>query len=379
MDKKIKYLAHYDQFKATRKRNVNMAAVNKMEYIFKTLSRLNVETTIISAATTLGKDSADGFEGEIYENVTLKLLPVMKKHNKIQKIFSKLIFWLKLISRLIKEIHKGDTLVVYHSLSLMRTVSFLKKIKKFNLILEIEEVYGDMWQNPKITEKELKFFKLADGYIFCSELLEEKINVNHKPFALIYGTYDAEEKISDRFDDGKIHCVYAGSINPRKGGALAAVELASKLPSNYVIHLLCVGINRNIMNMIQASNQKDCAKIVYEGIFKGKEYAAFLQKCHIGLSTQNSKGIFNNTSFPSKILSYFANNLRVVTAKIEVLQNCKLNDLLFYYDNDDPESIAKTIMSINFNDNYNSIDLINELNNEFEKNITNLFKYFIER
>ncbi len=58
---------------------------------------------------------------------------------------------------------------------------------------------------------------------------------------------------------------------------------------------------------------KTKCKITYDGAFYVKKYYEFLQKCHIGLSTQNPYEPFNNSSFPSKVLVYMANGLRVVS------------------------------------------------------------------
>lgn len=373
-DWEIKYLAHYDVPDANRKRVINLAAANKLDYILRTLSKLNIKTTVISASNTYGEEAYPSFCEKIYDNITLKLLPTMKRRNKVMRIIAGIIFRLRLIITLLKEVKKGDTLVVYHSLALINYVSVLKKLKNFNLILEVEEIYGDMWQKKNITEKEMRFFKKADAYIFASELLETKINVNKKPSTVIYGVYNIENDVKLSFGDDKIHCVYAGSTNPRKGGALYAITAASKLPSNYVIHILSFELNENLKNQILAVNSLDKAQVIYEGVFKGAKYSEFLQRCDIGLSTQNPNAIFNDTSFPSKILSYLSNGLRVVSCKIKVTEKSKINDLLYYYKENTPESIAKAIMSVDLNDNYCSLNKISELDKNFGKDLLLLIK-----
>ena len=47
----------------------------------------------------------------------------------------------------------------------------------------------------------------------------------------------------------------------------------------------------------------------------------FIQKCQIGLCTQNIDAAFNTTSFPSKILSYMSNGLEVVGVNIAAIKN----------------------------------------------------------
>ena len=81
----------------------------------------------------------------------------------------------------------------------------------------------------------------------------------------------------------------------------------------------------------EVSKESNC-KVTFDGLKKGEEYKKFLQSCHIGLSTQNPEKEFNNTSFPSKVLSYMSNGLRVVTVKIPVIKTAEVSDYMFYYD-----------------------------------------------
>ena len=111
-DWEIKYLAHYDVPDANRKRVINLAAANKLDYILRTLSKLNIKTTVISASNTYGEEAYPSFCEKIYDNITLKLLPTMKRRNKVMRIIAGIIFRLRLIITLLKEVKKGDTLVV---------------------------------------------------------------------------------------------------------------------------------------------------------------------------------------------------------------------------------------------------------------------------
>lgn len=52
-------------------------------------------------------------------------------------------------------------------------------------------------------------------------------------------------------------------------------------------------------------------------------------------------------SFPSKIITYMANGLRVVSANIRSVKSSLVGEYLTYYDNNTPEDIAKAIMTIN--------------------------------
>ena len=109
-------------------------------------------------------------------------------------------------------------------------------------------------------------------------------------------------------------------------------------------------------------------------MLSGEEYIKFIQSCDIGLSTQNPNAAFNETSFPSKVLSYMANGLRVVSIKIEVLKSSAVNELLYYYDINNPEAIANAIKGVDMSSLYDSRERIKELDKKFREEIKNLLE-----
>ena len=97
---------------------------------------------------------------------------------------------------------------------------------------------------------------MADAYIFPTEFLDHLVNTKYKPSVTIYGTYQREmdrncnifrENLQGK-SDATIHCVYAGTLDPRKGGAVAAAA-AEYLPECYHIHILGFGSEQQIHDM----------------------------------------------------------------------------------------------------------------------------------
>ena len=105
--------------------------------------------------------------------------------------------------------------------------------------------------------------------------------------------------------------------------------------------------------------------MTYEGCLSGEQYIRFVQKCSIGLSTQKPDARFNDTSFPSKILSYLANGLRVVSIRIRAVEESPISDLVVYYNEQSPELIAKAITSVDMTCPFDGRDRINKLYQDF--------------
>lgn len=372
----MKYISFYDTKKD--RRSMCLAAVNKINYICSAFNKLGIRVDLISCSMIADVKIKKTTE-KLYENTDIHYFKTLKKSRfKPIRICEYIYQNLVLFFFLLFNVKKNEQIVVYHSLGLMRCVYFAKKLKKFKLILEVEEFYNDVHLKSKVSKRfEEKFIACADKYIFPTLLLNEKFNASNKPHIIIHGTYQVEEKRNVSFNDNKIHIVYAGTLDRIKGGAGTAVSITEYLSENYVVHILGFGSEteiEEIKKLIDEINEKSKANVVYEGVFSGKEYIEFLQKCHIGMSTQNPDADFNATSFPSKILSYMANGLRVVTVKIPAIESSDVGNELYYYENQSPECIAEIIKKIDFNDNYDSRKIIEKLDEKFTEELSNLLK-----
>ena len=117
-------------------------------------------------------------------------------------------------------------------------------------------------------------------------------------------------------------------------------------------------------------------QVIYEGLKLNEEYLKFMQKCQIGLCTQNIDAAFNTTSFPSKILSYMSNGLEVVGVNIAAIKNSKVGQYIQFYNVPDEKEIANAILNINLNNKTNNVDVVKELDKEFKEDLKDmLVKY----
>lgn len=373
---KLYYIGYYSRQNDSQNRKIILAAVNKMNYIIDTLKRQGINQTIVSCSNTKDKKGYAGSLEKLDENTALKQFRTFGRKNILTKAADYAFMKLQLFFYLLKNIKKDDILLVYHSPFYCGLIRIIRKLKKCRLILEVEELYSDVSGDSSLKKKEIAVCNSADAFIFPTKLLSDAVNPKNKPYVLIHGTYEVEEERQKIFNDGKIHVVYAGTFDPRKG-APAAATAAEYLPENYHIHILGFGTDaqiKNIKEIISDTAEKSKAEVTYDGLLSGEEYISFIQSCDIGLSTQNPDADFNATSFPSKILSYMANGLRVVSIRIPAIEASAVGEYMAYYDKQTPQNIAKTIMNIDFNDGYNGKKVISDLNEKFLREIYTLIK-----
>lgn len=374
----MKYIAFYDTVDFLHEsRSFELSSVNVVEYMAGALSRAVGKIEIISPTRT--RKSSGYFHGRttyVKDNIYLLQPPTFGVRTKVGRIFALLLVQIWLFTYLLFNTKKGENIIVYHSLSIMTVVRLIKAIKRIRLTLEIREIYTDIntsTQKQKI--RELKYFSIADNYIFPTELLNKMINKQSKPYVIATGIYKSEEITEEKFNDGKIHIVYAGTFRIEKGGAMTSIGMSQYLNSNYHVHILgdAQPTVKNIaLNAIQAAREKSDVTITYDGVLRGNDFNKFLQKCHIGLSTQNPVGDYNDSSFPSKILTYLANGLDVLSIKIPAVESSPVGDYLYYYENNNFKEIADAIESIKIDNCKNKAILLNKLDSDLIENLKNL-------
>lgn len=345
----MKYIGYYSLPEVQPQRVVPLAGRNKMTYTANLLAEICGHVDIYSPAITAhGAESSPRGNLEVNDHITLHLFRTIRNNTHFKARVNNVLALFQLFVTLLFKTKKDEPILVYHSLAYSKLILFAKRIRRFKLILELNEMYSDVTTNLAKKKKiELKIISNADAFMFPNDLMNTMFNHKHKPFVVEYGIYTPECKYSEKFNDGKIHVVYAGTFNPAKGGAAAAA--ANYLPSNYHVHILGFGSKNQIEELERIAeyvNKKDGCKITYDGKLDGIEFIKYLQKFHIGLSTQNPDAAFNATSFPSKILTYLANGLQVVSIDIPAISESELKDDIIFYSNQTPHEIAKAILRV---------------------------------
>ena len=370
----MKYLCFFDS--KPNNRPATIAAVNKIKYICSAFNEESIDMEIVSCSMTAPCSMKPQTE-RLSPHTTVRYFKTVKfRNSKLWKLKEMFRRSLTVFLFLLFHTKKDEKLIVYHSLAIMRSVMLAHKIKKFHLLLEAEEIYNDVFVRSERNKKtEKRFLESADSYMFPTDILAAKVNNAGKPQIIIYGAYDVKKMPKNPYNDGRIHIAYTGSFDPNKGGLSAALETARFLDESYCLHILGTGTDdavERLKTFIEEHSRKDACEILYDGVLSGDDYNRYLQRCDVGLSTQNPAAKFNATSFPSKVISYLANDLRVVTFPIDVLKKSEMNDLLYYYNADSPQEIAKVIREIDYETPYDSSSVILKLEERFRSDIRKL-------
>lgn len=347
---------------------------NKVEYMISKLNKMGIALEIISCSSSnnsfgfIPKRKED-FKGNILINAPTICVPTM-----VGKKAQRLFIYIWLFFYLLLKTHKNEEIIVYHAYNPF--IQLAQKIRKFKVILEVEEIYSDLTGSKTRRKKEIKFIEMATKYIVASEKIYNLIGKPNKPYCVFNGRYDVLSRTKFPFDDGKIHIVYAGSICYNLV-AFTSVEIAKYLSDKYIIHIIGWGLEEDLTlleSKINEVNRTSNCKVYYNGMFSGNELNEFLQKCHIGISPQRTDETFSNACFPSKISLYLSNGLRVVSSYSKAVEESMLGSLVDFSSSSEPSEFAHKIQSIDINDEFNSIKIIKELDIKFYDDLLNLMK-----
>lgn len=359
------YISPYLPKKEKYKKHYLPAAQTKVDYIRSKLPEYGSITICVNCSLTV--DSSIFLPKTIIDEYgKCRVLFSISSTKRFLLPISGLTMLLSVFFYVLFHVKKGDTVILYHSIYYDPIVTFLKKLKKFKIVYEIEEIYADVRDGGNGREKEItRCEKAADAFIFSTEMLNEAVNKNHKKNIVIYGAYKAceREKTETNADTRKTIVVYSGTLMAGKG-ASHAVECARALDSSYEIRIIGYGSAEEIdtIKYLIEENKSDC-KVVFDGMKYGDEYIEYLYKCDIGLCIQPHDNQFNATSFPSKILSYLNCGLKVVATNLEALKKSKLSELISFSADSTPNEVAKAI-KIAMEKKVNNSEMLNKLDGE---------------
>ncbi|MDY2698850.1 MAG: glycosyltransferase [Lachnospiraceae bacterium] len=379
MNHRIKYISHYGCKDAWRRRDNSPASDSKKDYLFEVINRCGYGVDHISRAfgsvkgqyipSYVEKRGINTFR--YFSTFGLQTNPILRVLNR-WFVHIQFFFWL------LFNLKKGEQIMIYHSLGYDSTFILLKKIKKLRIIGEIEEIYQDVHSySNRVCKNEFKFIDICDDLVFPNTTLNERLNHNGRTNITVHGIYQVNNYIPASFNDGKIHVLYAGTFDPVKGGAKAAVQAAEFLSDSYHLHITGFGSEEladNLKKEIERVQPLTKAAITFHGFLNDKEFLDLMHHCTIGLCTQDPTNKLNLTSFPSKILNYMANGLVVLSGRNKAIEESRVGDIVYYYDEQTPQSMANAIMSIKSPNGEIGKERLRTLDKIFEQEIRSILK-----
>lgn len=346
--KKVHYIGWYITPKDWGTYKCAIPGMMKMRYVADQIQKAGADLHILSLVEKQAKGVYGNYKTE-YEGKHIHYMSGGGVSNPITSRLNSIIKHLSFIFYILFKTSKKDLIVLYHSYYYTKLLAKLQRIAKRDIVIEVEEIYGytaigdTPWVQDEIAQikKFKKFTCVNDG-------IPQALELNNKDFVVIYGCGVFTERTADRFEDGKIHVVYSGTIENRKMGAPSAVEAARFFNPNYMLHVSGYARDKRdeqaIKNRIAEINEEvGEERIRYEGFLSEEDLDKLLFSCHIGLSPNVLRPNFANSTFPSKIVNYMCHDLAVVIS-YATAYDFPISEGWVFYHEQTPKCIAEAVM-----------------------------------
>lgn len=355
------------------------SVISKIDYVTSSLKEIGRKVTIVSVAPSV-KGKFNGYEKTVDDKESHIYFKSNHTNNALIDKFNFILQNLRILAFLIKNAIRSDTVIVYHSLYNRFWLKLYNKFFAHNLILQIEDVFSALSEkNRKFANTEWRLFRSMKKCICVNDILREDLFDVGRTM-LSYGSYNTPP-IFEKENYEKCRLVYAGVIEQERKAAFLAVEAMKYLSDKYELHILGFGNDNDISALSDVieniNSSKKCECVQFHGRMQGEEYFKFLQSCDIALSTHaydETSMLSADYTFPSKIIVYLSNNLKVVAQRLKVLEKSEVAQFLSFYDRPEPELIADAIESTNVSDDFNSIGLIVQLDKHFKEELSKMLE-----
>ena len=381
--KKIYYIGFYDILRNGKQvRQYPLAAAHKIDFVINTIRKLGYIVQIISPIYIIDKQyyTLQKRRENISDGVELVLPFSIVKKNFLSLCILKIWLNIWLFVYLLQTCKKEDIVVVYHNYAMAFPIYFAQKIKKFHIILEIEEQFSEIWNIGwwNRWKEKLMLSLRNDHSLVVSDVLAKSLDIKNP--IISYGAYSAVEHVKNCQNiEDEICLIYTGTIDKVKMSAYLAVRSMMYLPKHYKLKIsgpINKGEEDYFIHMIEEVNhKKGITQVEYLGILDNANYEKLLNEADIALNPQQD-GVFSTFLFPSKILTYLSHGLPVVSTKGESIVKSSLADIITFAEDFTEESIAKAIVNVKIKDKNFYIERIKILSDKFSQELSDLLGSF---
>ncbi len=297
---------------------------------------------------TASEEASNATNGIKFSYVPFFNLPILKH---ISLIFNSYNICKKQI-KLSKSSTNDDCAVVCDALSLCASYGALKAAKKYGvksvgLITDLPD-YLKSGESGLFQKLYKKVIEMCGSFVLMTKQMNEKINPQGKPYAVIEGQADIsmhkkENLLADKFD--KKICIYAGGIEEEYGLKILAEGFAAACEGGELAdcELLIYGSGGYLAKLLEFCKVHPSVK--YEGLKLNDEIIAAELKATILVNPRPSSGEFTKYSFPSKNLEYMASGTPLLATKLPCMPDEYL-DYIYVIEDETADGICKAFKEV---------------------------------
>lgn len=225
----------------------------------------------------------------------------------------------------------------------MTLAAKIKRIPVVYIITDLPEFQYGNNITRKIAER---LIGKADGFVFLTLAMNEKVNVNNKPFIVMEGLSDANitpVSESERIENvnGKKEIIYAGGVLSLYGLPELVEGFIAADIENAVLKIYGDGDFAETVKKIAAENNK----VEYIGVCPNAEVVEDEKRAALLINPRPTSGEYTKYSFPSKNMEYMASYTPVLTTKLDGMPK-EYYDYIYTIDGDGSKAITVALKKV---------------------------------
>ncbi len=221
---------------------------------------------------------------------------------------------------ILKNCKKGekDAFIICDCLNIANAYGSLKAAKKRRIpLIYIVTDIPEFQRGRFLKRINDKIIAGADGFIFLTEQMNEKVNPYKKPYIVLEGhadgsLTDVSENERYEFIDGRKIVIYAGSIQKLYGIQNLVEGFIKADIENAELHIYGDGDYREELIALCKNN----SSVRYMGLKPNEEIVYEEQRAALLVNPRPSAPEYTKYSFPSKNMEYMASGTPVMTTKL---------------------------------------------------------------
>lgn len=228
------------------------------------------------------------------------------------KYLSRIIVAYKNLSKWIQQNPNNRSIVIYAlDPSFLLTMVLLKKrwpdLKVLQVVPDLPEYMGSKQTKFRVAiqEKFKKAYELIDGWILLSKYMADRLNITSKPWNVIEGIYNSDNKVVIRGECNAFRIFYAGTLAQRYGILNLVNAVANSSLSN--LELVICGDGDSYGRILDISKKDSRIKVL--GAVPREKVLEHMQNANLLVNPRTNEGEYTKYSFPSKTMEYLASGV----------------------------------------------------------------------
>ncbi len=152
---------------------------------------------------------------------------------------------------------------------------------------------------------------------------------------------------ADRIPNARFQLTYPGSLNAHQGldvAIRAFASIADQVP-DADFHIYGEGAAKpSLIELVRSLGME--TRILFHGYLPSHEIAAVMARTDLAIEPKRSTSAFGNEALSTKILEFMSLGVPVIASRTRVHALYYDESMIQYYDNDDPDELARQILRL---------------------------------